>query len=203
VNFDLELPNVSSDEEQMVRSLIATEEDRNMQVIYLLGIGRFYTYNANSTQSNQSTAAMNSILSNTLSGQINQTLSNVIGNRNWTFGTNLSTGSDGWNSMDIEGLVSGSFLNNRLLFNGNFGYREQNMTNNGNIIGDFDIQWFPFATDRISLKGYSETNDRYFTKSALTTQGVGIVWKYDFNNWSKLLPVKRSEKLKTDTLQVQ
>ncbi len=192
VNFDFELPNVSSDEEQMVRSLIATEEDRNMQVIYLLGIGRFYTYNANSTQSNQSTAAMNSILSNTLSGQINETLSNVIGNRNWTFGTNLSTGSDGWNSMDIEGLVSGSFLNNHLLFNGNFGYREQNMTNNGNIIGDFDIQWFPFATDRISLKGYSETNDRYFTKSALTTQGVGIVWKYDFNNWRKLLPFKHS-----------
>ncbi len=191
VNFDFELPNVSSDEEQMVRSLIATEEDRNMQVIYLLGIGRFYTYNANSTQNNQSTAAMNSILSNTLSGQINQTLSNVIGNRNWTFGTNLSTGSDGWSSMDIEGLVSGSFLNNKLLFNGNFGYREQNMTNNGNVIGDFDIQWFPFSTDRISLKGYSETNDRYFTKSALTTQGVGIVWKYDFDRWRKLLPFKQ------------
>ncbi len=200
VNFDFELPNVSSDEEQMVRSLISTEEDRNMQVIYLLGIGRFYTYNANSTQSNQSTAAMNSILSNTLSGQINQTLSNVIGNRNWTFGTNLSTGSDGWSSMDIEGLVSGSFLNNRLLFNGNFGYREQSLTSNGNIIGDFDIQWYPFTTDRISLKGYSETNDRYFTKSALTTQGVGIVWKYDFDKWRKLFAPKQKTTNRTTVI---
>lgn len=27
------------------------------------------------------------------------------------------------------------------------------------------------------LRGYNQTNDRYFTKSTLTTQGVGLMYK--------------------------
>ena len=33
---------------------------------------------------------------------------------------------------------------------------------------------------------YKETNDRYYTKTNLTTQGVGIMYKKDFNKWSDL-----------------
>ena len=58
------MPSVSTDEQQMVRSLIATPEDMNMQIVYLLSFGRFYTYNyasqnMSATQS-QSALAMNS-----------------------------------------------------------------------------------------------------------------------------------------------
>ncbi|MBR4937223.1 MAG: translocation/assembly module TamB domain-containing protein, partial [Bacteroidaceae bacterium] len=50
VSFDLELPSVSADEMQMVRNLISTEEDMNMQILYLLGVGRFYTYDFSTTE---------------------------------------------------------------------------------------------------------------------------------------------------------
>ena len=124
INFDFDIPNVNEDEKQMVRSLISTEEEKNMQVIYLLGIGRFYTYDYTNTEQSQSSVAMKSLLSSTLSGQLNQMLSNIIGNNsNWNIGTNLSTGDVGWSDMDVEGLLSGRLLNNRLLINGNFGYR--------------------------------------------------------------------------------
>ena len=43
--------------------------------------------------------------------------------------------------MDVEGLLSGRLLNNRLLINGNFGYRDNSTNPNGNFIGDFDLQW--------------------------------------------------------------
>lgn len=36
------------------------------------------------------------------------------------------------------------------------------------------------------LRGYNQTNDRYFTKSTLTTQGVGLMYKKDFNTWDEL-----------------
>ena len=36
------------------------------------------------------------------------------------------------------------------------------------------------------LKGYNQTNDRYFTKSTLTTQGIGLMYKKDFTNWREL-----------------
>ncbi len=185
ISFDFDIPNVNEDEKQMVRSLISTEEEKNMQIIYLLGIGRFYTYDYNNTEQSQSSLAMKSLLSSTLSGQLNQALSTLIGNSNWNFGTNLSTGDTGWSDMDVEGLLSGRLLNNRLLINGNFGYRD-NPAAASNFVGDFDLQWLLTKNGNISLKAYSETNDRYFTKSALTTQGIGLLFKKDFNNWREL-----------------
>lgn len=190
VSFDFDIPNVNEDEKQMVRSLISTEEEKNMQIIYLLGIGRFYTYDYNNTDQSQSALAMKSLLSSTLSGQLNQALSNIIGSNNWNFGTNLSTGTEGWSDMDVEGLLSGRLLNNRLLINGNFGYRDHPATTS-NFIGDFDLQWLLTKSGNISLKAYSETNDRYFTKSALTTQGIGLMLKKDFSNWRELLRRRR------------
>ncbi len=190
IGFDFDLPTVNEDEKRMVRSLISTEEEKNMQVIYLLGIGRFYTYDYNNTEQSQSSVAMKSLLSSTLSGQLNQMFSSLLGNNsNWNIGTNLSTGETGWSDMDVEGLLSGRLLNNRLLINGNFGYRDNNTASNGNFIGDFDLQWLLNKSGNISLKAYSKTNDRYFTKSTLTTQGIGIGLKRDFNSWKDIFRI--------------
>ena len=197
VSFDLDLPTVNEDEKQMVRSIISTEEDMNMQILYLLGVGRFYTYDygslATSSTQSQSSVAMKSFLSNTLSSQLNNLISNAIGSSNWTFGANLSTGSVGWSDMEVEGLLSGKLFNNRLLINGNFGYRDRPAYST-NFVGDFDIRYLLTPSGNISLKAYSETNDRYFTKSALTTQGVGILLKRDFQNLRDLIPIKRQRK---------
>ena len=188
VTFDFDIPNVNEDEKQMVRSLISTEEERNMQVVYLLGIGRFYSYELDAGRS-QTNAAMSSLLSTTLSGQVNELLSNMIGNGNWNFGTSLSTGNQGWNEVDVEGMLSGRLLNNRLLINGTFGYRDTPMANT-NFIGDFDVQWLLTPSGNVRLKAYSETNDRYFTKTALTTQGIGIQVNKDFNSLRELFRIR-------------
>ena len=36
----------------------------------------------------------------------------------------------------------------------------------------------------ISLKAYNETNDRYFTRNTLNTQGLGIQFRKEFERWS-------------------
>ncbi len=190
VTFDFDVLNVNEDEKQMVRSLISTDEERNMQVIYLLGIGRFYTYDYSNESQSQGSTAMNSLLSSTLSGQLNQMFSNMIHNSNWSFGTNLNTGTTGWSDLDVEGMLQGSLLNNRLLINGNFGYRD-NPANSSNFIGDFDAQYHLTRSGSVSLKAYNKTNDRYFTKTSLTTQGVGILLKKDFSSLRDLL-IRRS-----------
>ncbi len=196
VSFDFDLPNANEDEKQMVRSMVSTEEEKNMQAVYLLGIGRFYNTNAQYMQgSSQSTMAMNSLLSSTLSSQFNQMMSNMVGSNNWSFGANLRTGEMGWEELDVEGILSGRFLNNRLLFNGNFGYRESIYSNN-NFIGDFDVQYLLTPTGTISLKAYNETNDRYFIQSSLTTQGIGIQFKKDFNRWKDLFKRRNRKKAK-------
>ncbi len=180
IAFDFDILNVNEDEKQMVRSLVSTEEERNMQVIYLLGIGRFYTYDYSNQTQSQSSTAMNSLLSSTLSGQLNQMLSNMINSSNWNFGANVNTGNTGWSDLDVEGVLQGSLLNDRLLINGNLGYRDNSVNSSSNFIGDFDAQYRLTRSGTVNLKAYNKTNDRYFTKSSLTTQGVGVLLKKDF-----------------------
>ena len=199
ITFGLELPNVSEEDKDMVKSLVSTEEQMNMQIIYLLGVGRFYGGEYAQDSGNQTNQAMNSILTSTLSGQFNQMLSQVINSSNWNIGTNVNPGREGLNDMEFQTMLSGSLFNNRLLINGNFGYRE-NALANSNFVGDFDLQWLLNKSGTISLKAYNETNDRYFVRNTLTTQGIGILVKRDFNKWSDLF---RSNKPKKDTINVE
>lgn len=189
VEFDFELPSVNSEENQMIRSLIASQQEMNQQVLYLLAIGRFYTQGANNAESQQygqTQLAMQSFLSGTVSSQINEVLSQVIKSNDWNFGANISTGNEGWHNAEYEGVFSGRMLNNRLLINGQFGYRDNATQANPSFIGDFDIQYLLNPNGNLALKVYNQTNDRYFTRSSLNTQGVGLIMKKDFNGFSDL-----------------
>ena len=200
VNFDIDMPTVSTDEKQIVRNIINSEEEMNQQVVYLLGIGKFYPQTNNNSrtqgsgQYSQTSLAMQSLLSGTISGQINSILGSVIKSDNWNFGANISTGDEGWNNAEYEGLLSGRLLNNRLLINGQFGYRDNAATANTSFIGDFDIRYLLTPNGNIALKVYNQTNDRYFTKSSLNTQGVGLIMKKDFTNLRDLFGKKRKKK---------
>ncbi len=200
VTFDIDLPTASNDERQMIRSILNSEDEMNQQVVYLLGIGRFYpqTNNNASAQSDnrqsETSLAMQSLLSGTLSGQINTLLNSMINNNNWTFGANISTGNEGWENAAYEGLLSGSLLNNRLFINGQFGYRDNAQTDKASFIGDFDVRYLLTPNGNFAFKIYNQTNDRYFTKSSLNTQGVGFVIKRDFNTLQELFGPKRKTK---------
>lgn len=196
VTFDFDIPNANEDEKQMVRSMISSEEERDMQAIYLLGIGRFYSYETQFEQKQtQGSTAMNSMLSNVLTSRFNQIMSQALGGSNWSFGTSLRTGQTGWEQLDVEGMLSGRMLSGRLLFNGNFGYREDKYRDNRNtFIGDFDIKYRLSPRSPFSLKAYNQTNDRYFTQSSLTTQGIGIQFQRDFNRWIEIFRAKKEKK---------
>lgn len=185
ITFDFDLPNATEDERQMVRSVVSTEEERNVQAIYLLGLGRFYNFDADG--GNQSSAAMNSLVSSTLSSHINELITTAVGSRNWHVNTFLQTSEDGWRNMDVEGQLSGSLLNNRLLLTGNFGYREKYYTQR-NFISDVSIEYLLTRNGMLSIKAYNQANDRYFVQSSLNTQGIGLQYKRDFNRFIDLFP---------------
>lgn len=198
VDFDLDLPSVNSDAKQMVKTIINGEEEMNQQVVYLLSVGRFYIQDSNDAGSDnnahsQTSLAMQSLLSGTISQQINSLLGNLVKNNNWSFGANISTGDEGFNNAEYEGLLQGRLLNNRLVINGQFGYRD-NANATTSFIGDFDISYLLFPSGNLAIKVYNQTNDRYFTKSSLNTQGIGLMMKKDFNTLSDLFGIHRKRK---------
>lgn len=184
IKLDLELPNEREEVQALVRNYISTDEQKGTQILYLLGIGKFYM--PENTGTSQNSDMMSSMLSSTLSGQLNNALSNIINNNDWNIGTNFSTGQKGWTDVEFEGMLSGQLLNNRLLINGNFGYRD-NPLSNTNFVGDFEAEWLVNRSGDIRLKAYNETNDRYYTRTNLTTQGIGIIFKKDFDRWADLM----------------
>lgn len=196
VTFGLDFPTMSSDAKQMVSSLINGEEEMNQQVLYLLAVGRFYSKGVNNAgmQSSQTSLAMQSIVSGQLSQQINSVLSSIMKTSNWNFGANISTGDEGFNNADYEGLLSGRMLNNRLLFNGQFGYRD-NANATTSFIGDFDLRYLIFPNGNLSVHVYNQANDRYFTRNTLNTQGVGFILKKDFSTIGDLLNLKKTRKI--------
>lgn len=200
VTFDLDFPTMSADTKQMIYSIINSEEEMNQQVLYLLAVGRFYsrgTNNAEAQGTNQTSLAMQSILSGTLTQQINNVLGSVNKNSNWNFGANISTGDEGFNNAEYEGLLSGNLFNNRLIFNGQFGYRD-NANATTSFIGDFDLRYKILSNGNFSVRVYNQTNDRYFTRNSLNTQGVGFILKKDFGSLRELFSFgNRKKKNKT------
>ncbi|MDR0697736.1 MAG: translocation/assembly module TamB [Tannerella sp.] len=183
IMFDIELPNSNSELERQVKSFIDTQDMMTRQIIYLLVLNKFYTpdYSRNDYRSNEFSVMASSALSAQLSNILSSLTDKV------QIGTNIRSRQDGVKDTEVEMLLSSQLLNNRLLFNGNFGYKDNSIMTNA-FVGEFDLEYKLTRSGEISLKAYNHANDlyRYNTKS-LTRQGVGIMFRKDFSTLSDIL----------------
>lgn len=187
IGFGLEFPTLTSDIDRKVRSIISTDEMMGQQIIYLLALNRFYTPDyMSATHGNE----LVSVASSTLSSRLSSMLGSL--SENWSIAPAIRSDRGDFSDVEVDLALSSALLDNRLLFNGNFGYRDKSLNNN-TFIGDFDIRYLLNRQGTIQLRAYNRYNDQnYYLKSALTTQGVGIVFKRDFDNiFSFLRPLKR------------
>jgi hypothetical protein len=194
ISFDLEFPTLTSDVYRKVRSIVSTEDMMNRQIIYLLALNRFYTpdYMSSTTKGNE----LFSVASSTLGAQLSSMLGKL--SENWSIAPNLRSDRGDFSDVEVDVALSSSLLNNRLRFNGNFGYRDKSLNTN-QFIGDFDIEYLLNRTGSWRLKAYNRYNDQnYYLRTAQTTQGVGIMFKRDFDSMFSFLRHRRT--LATDTL---
>lgn len=178
ISFDMEFPNSSHELARQVRSFIGTEDMMTRQIVYLLVLNKFYTpdYSKNAYRSNEFSAMASSALSSQLSGILNSLTDKV------QIGTNIRSRQDGITDTEVEMLLSSQLLNNRLLFNGNLGYRDNYIQNNA-FVGEFDLEYKLTPSGEIRLKAYSHANDMYYryNMKSPTRQGVGLMFRKDFS----------------------
>lgn len=190
ITFDIELPTMTQDVVRKVKSVVSTEDMMSRQIIYLLALNRFYTPEYMGGQSNGNEFA--SIGFSTLSSH----LTNILGqlSPNWSFAPNVRTDQGDFSDLGVDLALSSRLFNNRLLLNGNFGYRDRT-TSSTTFIGDFDLEYLLNRRGSLRLKAYNHFNDQnYYLKSALTTQGLGILYKHDFDRWFSFLRRKPKKK---------
>ncbi len=179
LSFDLEFPTLTSDAYRKVKSVISTDEMMSRQIIYLLALNRFYTPDYMQSQKNNN--ELTSVASSTISSQLSSILGQL--SENWQISPNFRSNKGDFSDVEVNLALSSQLLNNRLIFNGNFGYRDNTYnTRNSNFIGDFDLEYLLNRKGTIRLKAYNHFNDQnYYVRNAMTTQGVGVVFKHDFD----------------------
>ena len=91
-------------------------------------------------------------------------------------------------SSEFDVALSTQLLNDRLLLNGNFGYRDEvaNTSNISNSIIDFDLEYKLSKSGKLRTKGFNRSNNSYF-KQAANTQGIGLIYREDFDTFSGLM----------------
>lgn len=190
VSFDLEVKNVSDDVQALVHNMIGTPEMLNQEVFYLLLFSRFYTPSYAQAQQNHTGSELTSFASSSITSQLNNLLGRM--SDNFTLGTNFRTERGDFTDMEMDLAISTRLFSNRLLINGNLGYRDPStrlgLNNNTNsFIGDFDAEYLIKPSGTFRAKAYSHYNERdYSINNALTTQGIGLIWRNDFRTLKDL-----------------
>lgn len=178
ISFAIELPQSDESVQSQVRSMINTNEMLMRQVIYLLVFNRFYTPDYLQNTKNVGLNETYSLLSSTITGQINAWLSKLTDV--FTMGFNIRTDGEGATaSQEYEANFQLHPIN-QLLINGNFGYRYNDLSNRP-FFGDLDVEYMLTENGKLRAKAYTHTVDKYSLRQANTVQGVGFVFKHDFN----------------------
>ena len=196
VAFDLDLPGATDELVRQVKSYIRTDDMMSRQIAYLLVVSRFYTSPENMRDNNANANSNLSYLTSTLSTQISHMLGLLSNNfRVGTIFHQSNTGAQ--TNTEFELLLSSQLLNNRLILNGNFGYSNNPYFNESQsklpLIGDFDLEYKLSKAGDIRLKGFNHYNFRnYYSITPEMTQGIGILFRKDFNYWKDLFGKKKA-----------
>ena len=199
ISLDLAYPSADDDLVRSINDVINTEDARNQQLVFLMLFGRFSTPSYSSAEgvsSNSMSTVLNTGIS-TLSSQLNRIVNGVLGEENINFDFNYKNSLSDATTLGEWGVgMSGKFFNNRLTVTGNLGSRENLMQNGGGnqFIGEFDGNLKFKNSEKWSWKFFNRANDNRYFKSALNTQGVGILYREDFNTiWDLFRSKKKKE----------
>lgn len=207
ISFDLELPGSNEEIERQMKSLIDTEDMMTRQIIYLLVLNKFDTPEYNRVGNYYRSSELSAVASSAISSQISSILNSLTDKVQ--IGTNIRTSDDGIQDTEVEMMLSSQLLDNRLLLNGSFGYKNRTAetSQKNDFIGEFDLEYKLTKNGEIRLKAYNHSNDMYrYLKQSLTTQGVGIMFKKDFTHLSeffrrrKILPLTPLAPANMDTI---
>jgi hypothetical protein len=205
VGFDIYLPNADEGTRAYLRNAISSEEEMNRQVFSLLILGSFISMGSVSSSTTAlGTTAISATTFEMLSNQASNWLSML--SKDVDIGVNYRPGYDAMNPQEVQVALSTQLLNDKLQINSNIDLRG-NGTSTTNIpgnnptpvTGDFDFEYT--ITEKIKLKVFNRYNNPYTTgRSEQYTQGLGIVFKRDFNKFADLFrkKVKTPKKKKDD-----
>jgi len=184
LSFSITLPPTSDD---VARSQLAslTEEELNKQIFSLLILNRFSPLPglASSSGRNYENAGL-ATTTEVLSNQLNYWLSQI--SQSFDIGFNYRPG-DELTSDEVEVALSTQLLDNRMSINvnGNVDVRSAQADAN-QLVGDVEVEYKINPSGKLRVKAFTRANDHLLYEYAPYTQGVGIFFREEFDQFSDL-----------------
>ncbi len=186
IKYDIYLPNIDEQTREKVKNAINTDEENNKNFLSLLVLNRFiprvddHTNTYSSPYSNAAGVNASEFLSNQLSHWLSQISSDYDVRINYRPSFDNQITSD-----EVELALSTQLLNDKLSINGNVDVNTNaTVESSNNIVGDFDMDYK--ITEKVRLKAYNHSNNNLITELSPYTQGLGVVFKEEFNKFGEL-----------------
>jgi len=196
IKFALDFPLIDATSKARIDNVLSDEAELNRQVFSFLLFKSFIKpqiYNLSGggvTAGNAAASTSSEMLSNRVSEFLNSYVKNLTGIDNLQLGLNYRPANKN-NNETVDIAVSKQFMNDKITIDGNFGLN--NNSNSNNLIGDVNINYKLTDDGKYRLKGFNRSNDntQITTAGGPYTQGVGILYKKEFN---KLFFLKKLNK---------
>lgn len=196
ISFGIDFPTQSDEFKTTINQRLTSEDEKNKQAFSLLVLGQFVPPSNSSGSlgfSGGGAAGSNSL--EVLSNQLSNWLSSLTGNVDLGVRYRAADGTSS-GSNEVELNVSGKFLNDRIVIDGNFGVATNNNaaagggTNNNASktagIIDVNIEYKITNDGRLRLRAFNRSNDGYLTVAFPYTQGVGLNFSTSFDSWKEI-----------------
>ena len=190
ITFNIKVLNVDPTIENQVKRLINTEEEKYRQAVSLIVMRRFTSPSELSNRAIVNTSSVVGVnayemLSNQLSNWASQISKQV------NVGVNYRPG-DALTSEELEVALSTSLFNDRVTIDGNVGVANSTTAtanqNTSNLVGDFAVEVKANKEGNVRLKAFNRSNNNSLINNINSpyTQGVGVFYSIEFNNFSEL-----------------
>ena len=195
IGFDLNFPdntallgnNVSALENSL-RILRNSPEQMQQQVVSLMLFGKFAPIQGGEDNSNSLNAGINNTLSDLISAQANNLLSRVI--PGFDVSADYQTALNAKQTDKAIVTASKKFMNDRLEVQTSFDVLGFSGNNNftGQIMGQYSLR----PDGNLKLRGFNRTATNPLYNRNVTSQGIGLYYRREFDSFSDLLRKKQT-----------
>ncbi len=213
MNFDIKIPNASSLVSSELEFKIRNEDEKLTQFFSLLATGSFVRSDQNKSNFNS-----NAAIAGTIAQKASQLLSNMLVSENDNFQVGV-TYDVGYNN-DVKDVITDDQLGvevsgriaDKVIVSGKVGVPVGSNTNS-NVIGEVEVKVPLNTAETLQAKFYNRQNEIQFDviEGQGYTQGVGISYRFDFDNPEEFLTKiglkksqeeKEAKKAKKDSLKM-
>ena len=187
IRFELDIPSASQEVMSFLSAATASEEEMSQQFIFLVAANRFYP---NMSQTGGSPGGLETMGLATASEFLTGQLSHMISQWSEDFDFDFSVRPGTYNTGQV---YEGGFTTRGVNFRMNYEVATETSDN----VGEFSLDTKVGNSNKFRFKVFNRANATYLTQSAYT-QGVGILFREDFNQVRDLFKRKQSPAIRRE-----